>query len=188
MSAVAVGQDALKEVAFDVGVREVTVTSLAAAPIAQNPTRVVRMIAQSGVVNAHPVEFHLQGGGEKIIISLRRVDAMRRCFAKDFEPLCFGELGVSQRDHPLEKTVSHTIAPIERAFFIPLAAACRPFRSGPIGWITAQNQRTASLFEWRRITIPYEEVNEVARDDQAIRAAGFDQQITKHWSVRQFQF
>src|SRR5439155_12436491 len=48
MGAVAAGQNALQQFTLDIGVREVTVSSFAAAPIAEDAARVMRMIAQSG--------------------------------------------------------------------------------------------------------------------------------------------
>src|SRR2546425_160731 len=56
VGAVAVGEDALQQFAFDVGVSKVTVSSFAAAPVAQDAAGVVRMVAQSGIVNANAVE------------------------------------------------------------------------------------------------------------------------------------
>ena len=77
---------------------------------------------------------------------------------------------------------------IERALFITLAPAAGPFRRGPIGRIAAQNKRAASLFARRRVTVPNEEMNEVASDDEAIGTASLDEQITKHRTIGQFQF
>src|SRR5438132_469997 len=78
-----------EQIIFCGGVDEVAVGADASAPVAQNASGIVGMIAQHTLVQAHIIQEDLESGGKNVIVGLRGVAAMGRGLAEYFHAASF---------------------------------------------------------------------------------------------------